>query len=657
MKISPLPALRILTLTFLTLATLAQRPGFAAELRTWTTADGRYEVQAELVEANDTAVRLQKADLNVVTIAILKLSKQDRDFVQSWLLEREKSETFMPGIVPDVLGEQIDVLSMIDPVKDTQTGKWTRDANNLVSSRSSRARVVIPHEVSPPYQLKLVGQRQMDKGSLNIGLAIGNGYQVLVIFDYGRPKRSGLAWIDEKTEPSNATFYRKPVLPTARDFEIVCTVHDSHVRVTCDGKTIVEWTGDPSRLTLHPNFRVPSNRLFFESLSGTFRISQLQYRPIRESEFQRHRPRGNPSPADSVALIEHPLGHGSGFLAAPNLLVTNHHVIENAPAGDLKVFFPEVSDFVKVHGVLFEDVGRDLAILSVESKRAPLAVAYDGYVPKGESVQLRGNPAIGGGVTLRNAVVKGTTRSMVRVDGYDFLQIDASIDSGSSGGPILNGLNQVVGVIAMKATDEGEKLIHQGLARLDDSFKEKSRQLAQEGIAFGIPAQDLAKALDKVRTMSTKEAGRTAQLHENRVVFKRLAALAGIRLLEANVNVPDEMRQQAARVRTTGLADGLFELIPAEPARVLRSALQTEDAQNIVAMLQQDLDQHLAAISSSPYVSDSSRRNFNALSQRINAVEKVSPRPGADYRRFSATMTRLEREVSRLINEIKNDLE
>lgn len=649
-----IPQLRALLL--LTFATLVQLSLSASELRTWTTSDGRFEVQAELVDATDSAATLRKADRNVITLSISKLSGPDRDYVQAWLLERKQSETSKPGIVPDVLGDKVDLLSMIDPAKDSQLGKWERDADAIVSSRSSRVRIVIPYSVSGSYQLKLVAQRLMDTGSLNIGLTVGNRHQVLAILDYGRSRRSGLAWIDDKNEPSNSTLYRKSVLPTGRDFEIVCTVHSSHLRITCDGKTIIEWTGDPSRLTIHPNFRVPSDRLFVEALLGKFRISQLQYIPIRESEFRRHKPRGKPSPADSVALIEHPLGHGSGFLAAPNLLVTNHHVIENAPARDLKVFFPEESEFVKVHGILYQDTDRDLAILSLETQRAPLAVAYDGHVPKGESVQLRGNPAIGGGVTLRNAVVKGTTRSMVRVDGFDFLQIDASIDSGSSGGPILNDLDQVVGVIAMKATDEGEKLIHEGLARLDDSFGDKSRQPAQDGIAFGIPVQDLARALDDVRAMSAQEAGRIAQLHESRVVFKRLATLAGLRLLQANVNAPDEMRQQAARVMATGTADDLYELIPAAPARVLRSALESSDIQNMITMLQQDMDKHLDTIGSSPYVSHTSIRNFKALSQRIMAIEKFSQRPGADYRRYSATMTRFQKDVTRLMTEIKEEV-
>ncbi|QEG39367.1 trypsin-like peptidase domain-containing protein [Roseimaritima ulvae] len=651
MAISQLRALLFLTFTI-----LVQLPSSAAELRKWTTSDGRFETQAELVEANESAVTLKRADRNVITLSISKLSKPDRDYVQAWLLQRKQSETWRPGIVPDVLGEQVDLLSMIDPANDTQAGKWERDANALVSSGSSRARILLPHSVSGSYQLRLIAQRQLDTGSLNIGLVVGGRHQVLAIVDYGRSKRSGLAWIDEKNEPANSTFYRTPVLTTGRDSEIVCTVHYSHLRVTCDGKTIIEWTGDPSRLTLHPNFKVPGDRLFLETVHGSFRISQVQYLPIRESELRRYKPRGKPSPADSVALIEHPLGHGSGFLAAPNLLVTNHHVIEDASADDLKIFFPGESDSVNVHAVLFADADRDLAILSLETPRAPLAVAYDGYVPQGESVQLRGNPTIGGGVTLRNAVVKGTTRSMVRVNGFDFLQVDAAIDSGSSGGPILNELDQVVGVIAMKATDEGEKLMQEGLARLDDSFKNKSRQQTQDGIAFGIPARDVAKALDNVRGMTAREAGRRAQLHENRVLFQRLATLAGIRLLEANVNAPEEMRRQAARVAASRADDDLLVLIPAEPARHLRSALQSQDTQNIIALLQQDMDKHLNTIRSSPYLTQASIRGFNALSQRIKAIERFAQRPGTDYRRFSTTMIRFQSDVTRLMAEIKEEL-
>ncbi|WP_372724247.1 serine protease [Novipirellula sp.] len=612
--------------------------------------------EAELIEANESEVTLKKTDRSVVTLAISMLSVADRDYVQAWLLEHQSSDTMKPGSVPDDLAESVDFLSLIDPVTDTQTGKWELDANGLASLGSSRARIVIPHAVSGPYQLRLVTQRQIETGSLNVGLVIGNQHQVLAIFDYGKPKRSGLAWIDEKNEPANSTFYRKPVLTTGRDSEIVFTVHDSHLRITCDGRTIVEWTGDPSRLTLHPNFKVPSDRLFIETVHGSHRISQLQYRPISKSELHRYMPRGKTSPADSVALIEHPLGHGTGFLAAPNLLVTNHHVIENAPTGDLKVFFPGERDFVNVHGVLFEDVDRDIAILSLQTRRVPLAVAYDGYVPLGESVQLRGNPTLGGGVTLRNAVVKGTIRSMVRVEGFDFLQVDASIDSGSSGGPILNELDQVVGVIAMKATDEGEKLIHEGLTRLDASFKKKSRQHAEDGIAFGIPAQDLAKALDNVRGLSAKEAGRNAQLHENRVVFKRLATLAGIRLLEANVNVPGVIRQQATRVTASRASSDLIELIPPEPASLLRSALQSKSTQNTIALLQQDMDEHLNTIRSSPYLSETSIRDFNALSQRIKAIEKFAERPGVDYLRFSKTMIRFQNDVTRLMNEINEEL-
>ena len=260
-------------------------------------------------------------------------------------------------------------------------------------------------------------------------------------------------------------------------------------------------------------------------------------------------------------------------------------------------------------------------------------------------------------MTLRNAVVSGKAKAIVRIAGVDYVQVDASINPGSSGGPILNELGQVVGVIAMKATDEGEQLIRDGLARLDDSLRDKSQRKNQEGVAFGIPSLDLARALDEVRALSADDAARSTQLHDNRVVFTRLATLAGLRFLEAHANVPDGMRQQAAQI----LADGkrlqdLVALMPSEEARSMRATLRSQRITAMLKVLQRDLDQHLSAIRQSPYLPGRIKRNFNALSQRVGELERFAKRPGSDYRRFSATITRLQKDIARLLGATKEEL-
>ena len=59
-----------------------------------------------------------------------------------------------------------------------------------------------------------------------------------------------------------------------------------------------------------------------------------------------------PDASEAVALIEHAQGKGTGFLAAPNLLVTNHHVIDSARSEELRILFPQQTDSLKVEKVL-----------------------------------------------------------------------------------------------------------------------------------------------------------------------------------------------------------------------------------------------------------------------------------------------------------------
>lgn len=71
------------------LLVLAANSTFAAETRTWKTADGKFSVEAELVEATATEVTLRRSDNGkVVKVPLSKLSNSDRD----WLAKAKSSE-------------------------------------------------------------------------------------------------------------------------------------------------------------------------------------------------------------------------------------------------------------------------------------------------------------------------------------------------------------------------------------------------------------------------------------------------------------------------------------------------------------------------------------------------------------------------------------
>jgi serine protease Do len=135
---------------------------------------------------------------------------------------------------------------------------------------------------------------------------------------------------------------------------------------------------------------------------------------------------------------------GSGFVIDPTgYVVTNNHVIEGAD--DIEVVFPNGS---KLKATLIgTDTKTDLSVLKVEPK-TPLKA-----VPFGDSRRMRigdwvmaiGNPfGLGGSVTLGIISARGRN---INAGPYDnFIQTDAAINKGNSGGPLFNMHGEVIGI-------------------------------------------------------------------------------------------------------------------------------------------------------------------------------------------------------------------
>ncbi|CAD7023535.1 serine protease [Pseudorhizobium endolithicum] len=135
---------------------------------------------------------------------------------------------------------------------------------------------------------------------------------------------------------------------------------------------------------------------------------------------------------------------GSGFVIDPaGFVVTNNHVIEDAD--DIEVVFPDGS---KLKATLVgTDPKTDLSVLKVEPKTPLKAVRF------GDSRQMRigdwvmaiGNPfGLGGSVTLGIISARGRN---INAGPYDnFIQTDAAINKGNSGGPLFNMKGEVIGI-------------------------------------------------------------------------------------------------------------------------------------------------------------------------------------------------------------------
>ncbi|MEQ9642423.1 MAG: DegQ family serine endoprotease [Alphaproteobacteria bacterium] len=157
-----------------------------------------------------------------------------------------------------------------------------------------------------------------------------------------------------------------------------------------------------------------------------------------EKFFEQFRGHQGPSKPRKMAA------QGSGFVVDPTgYVVTNNHVIDGAD--EVKVRFADESDYLaKVIGV---DPQTDLALLKIEAKQ-PLPFVKLGDSDRaevGDWVVAVGNPfGLGGSVTAGIISARGRNINAGPYD--DFLQVDASINRGNSGGPLFDTKGNVIGV-------------------------------------------------------------------------------------------------------------------------------------------------------------------------------------------------------------------
>jgi serine protease Do len=144
-----------------------------------------------------------------------------------------------------------------------------------------------------------------------------------------------------------------------------------------------------------------------------------------------------PAPHNATAL-------GSGFIVRANgYIVTNYHVIEGAESITV-VLHDNTSLEAKLVG---RDDKTDLAVLKVESDK-PLPFADFGDSDKmrvGDWVLAIGNP-FGLGGTVTAGIISARSREINAGPYDDFLQTDAAINRGNSGGPMFNMDGQVIGI-------------------------------------------------------------------------------------------------------------------------------------------------------------------------------------------------------------------
>jgi len=215
---------------------------------------------------------------------------------------------------------------------------------------------------------------------------------------------------------------------------------------------------------------------------------------------------------------------GSGFIIDPSgLIVTNNHVI--ADADEVNVILNDGTTMKAT--IVGRDTKTDLALLKVNSDKPLKAVKFgdSDKLRLGEWVIAIGNPfSLGGTVTA--GIVSARNRDINSGPYDNYIQTDAAINRGNSGGPLFNLNGEVIGVNTAIISPSGGSI----------------------GIGFAVPSKTVVPVIDQLREFKEVRRG-----------------WLGVRIQQVTDEIADSLNIKPAH---GALVAGIDEKGPAKPAGI-----------------------------------------------------------------------------------------
>ena len=274
---------------------------------------------------------------------------------------------------------------------------------------------------------------------------------------------------------------------------------------------------------------------------------------------------GDPQERQSAAL-------GSGFIIdEKGIVITNNHVIQDAD--DIIVRVNGDQEFkAKVLGA---DPLMDIAVLQLETneKFIPVAFGDSDKARIGDWVIAIGNP-FGLGGTVTAGIISARNRSIGLSRYEDFIQTDASINSGNSGGPLFDMEGNVIGINTAILGRNGS--IGIGFSIPSNSAQIVINQLIEFGETkrgwLGVRIQDVTKEIAEVEKLDKPRGALVASVAENSP-SEKAGIKAGDIILEFNGERINQMKELPAIVARTQVGKNVEVKIWRDKKEIIKNVL------------------------------------------------------------------------------------
>ena len=178
-------------------------------------------------------------------------------------------------------------MTIIDPIRDGLNGKWEKDGSLLrIAEGREVSKLYIPFDTPAEYKFRMRVAREPGAGvtdELHVSLPFANS-QADIVLDGGGAAISGLH-LDFRNFPDNVSTHRGTIIPNGPAVELVFYVRRTGLKVARGEETIINWTGNPERMTWQHHRTIPGPRIALGSWQQRFRFEKLTIEPLEPSSF------------------------------------------------------------------------------------------------------------------------------------------------------------------------------------------------------------------------------------------------------------------------------------------------------------------------------------------------------------------------------------